>query len=657
MTSRTTSCSSFVIVHCPPSFVLLFFSFSLFISVSSFGFKARSESRANLFSDESDRIGLGDNTGITLAVGDFTSDRATDLLATDISLRVVHVHEWAASAFHRAGSFSLDDIDRLSKTSTIVSAATFDANADGQLDALLSVQVGKKYIGVLLAGDGRGGLSFLQLLPELAPNVLVLDANGDMLTDLFYVNEERQRVFYINNPPGNLTRRAWSPDLARCQPLWPHSSNAFVDVDGDCLPDLVVSSSCGLEVWRHSSHHEFAQAGQNRAESYIFSNVNSSSGPVSILDASVWSPHSGDGRATFADFNGDGTIDIAVPNVHTRQLRISYGIRDPPERRVLCSPASHWHFRTIVAYSDFLVNETNLDQNAVQSGMSVGDFNYDGKLDILALDSERGTINLLEAERFAHKSVKQKGKPPNDNIIGWFVRSFGWLTGASTARFESVRFHRYSESLALQTLEDPIAASFFDTGERGRQDILVVQRHGTRLLMNNYSNVGDVVYFKTTSVNAAHNGWKSPKDGEQAFAPLPGNTFKISYHGRQHKETRVCSQCPQSGILSLQSCSCLFGITKIANYIEQMDMGGAEGVKTWHALMPNALAVIWPKRPSLSSHSPRIWKISYVARGRDRQMKLIVLVLCISLVVLLFAILYVHRNEKLEASLCQVDIG
>lgn len=626
---------------------------------------------AVLFTDQSDYVRLGDNIGTVLALGDFTADRYVDLLVVQNAqrLRSVAVLSWNHLSYsfrmplHDKNSsfsamFSLNSISAMSSDATIASATTFDANSDGFLDVLLSIRLEEnRYVAAILHGNGSGCLKFDHLIPDVHPYALIMDANDDMLYDIFFTNSIGERIFYVNGPPGKFTKHVWKPwtNSAKCIPTYPFNSNSFVDVNGDCAPDLVITSSCGMEVWLNNPPNQSSSKGwrtghhySKKSRSFHRLTMPKDKDHFMILNQSVWSEKEGDGHAVFSDFNADGAIDIAVINTKHRTVRISYYVRRPRFKRKLCSVDPNARFDTHLTLTDVAPSETDVGSTTVQPMLRVGDFNFDGLSDILLLDADSGTIGLYVAAVVPEKGVWfDPGSWHLSSVLDRFLFPItgGWASENAVPYLDIVKFIRYDESPLLNHLEDPIAATFFDVDESGRQDILISQRHGTRLIWNNYQNLDDAVYFKATGVNAAQTSPTS-QSYSQPFSPLPGNTFKVSYGGRHRRETHVCTQCPQSTVLALQSCSCFFGITRIANYIEEMAMGGASGVRTWIALMPNALAIVWPQRfePGTSVK----WKVSYLSKGRDGQMKKIVLVLCVTLAILLFAIVYIHSLERRE---------
>lgn len=673
-------------------------------------------SNSHLFTDQTEYIRLGDDVGSVLAIGDFTADRYADLLVVlnTHRLRCVAVLVWDhhSYSFQRASTpdlksssfsspFCIDSVPSIPSNAVIASASTFDANADGLLDVLLIVHRSKtKHLGCVLLGDGTGKLAFDQIIPDVNPYSLIMDANDDMRSDIFFINPKGERIFYINDPPGSFTRYVWEPyalmnsssSSENCQATYPFNSNSFVDINGDCLPDLIVTTNCGMEVWLNQA------ANLTTFNLKLWQNGHFSGKPVRnfhnlqlpqhqdsfiTLNKAVWDFDKDDSHAAFFDFNSDGAIDIAVINSRLRNIRISYNVRRARVDRKLCTRDEPLQFLTQTALSDVEISALNFGPTLIPPMLHVGDFNYDGLADLLFVDRDSGTLSLYTArlmqeshsnwldrsKRRIHASQPQRS--PLSSLVQRLVFAFtGETDESSRYTADMVTYQRCAECSELQNVEDPLAATFFDVDESGRQDILISQQRGTRLIWNNYEHTDDLVYFKATGVNSANpsanpsNSWiihpqppqipsssihagPSTSSYSQPFSPLPGNTFKISYGGRYRRETQTCTQCPQSSLLTLQSCSCLFGITRIANYIEEMAMGGAGGVRSWMALMPNALAIIWPQHPSPQGSFVK-WRVSYLSKGRDGQLKRIVYVLCVTLAILFIAIVYMHNAERCE---------
>jgi integrin alpha FG-GAP repeat containing protein 1 len=644
-----------------------------------------------LLQDHSASVHLGDGIGSAIALGDFTGDRYTDLIMCDDAreMRSIHIRKWvqqrsrfeavaqAWNATSFLAGFSLADVRDLPQSAFIANAAPLDANADGSLDLLLSVQIQDgKYLGIVLYGNGQGGLRRGDILPDVNPGMLVVDGDGDLVPDIMLTFASGQLAFYRNSPPGYFNLIHWNPfqdgeamepdtwsgggnrsamhGYAECIPDYVYNSNAFVDLNGDCMADLVVSTrNCGLHVWLnersplYSSSPSWPQVDLSGAIAFWNLSFTQHAFRFVPLSKDVWDRERGDGRVVFADFNGDGTMDIAHSNNDHRQLRIS--LNEQPSRKFgqLCTDPQDWRMHSYVALSNIVVADTGLGPAIARAGIHVGDYNYDGLGDILTINGETGTLELFEAVRGEALDVRYNLQQPKS--LAFLPFQHPWF-GQHTTKVRKVEFIRVADD-ALFGLEDPVAASFLDVDESGSQDLLVVQNHGTRLIANNYKALGGFEFFKATGVNsrAASSNPKAP--AKQPYVPVVGNTVKISYDGRNGLEHGVCSQCPQASFLQLQPCSCLFGIRNIANYVKEMAIGGGGDVHSWSGLMPNAIAIMWRVEGSR-----RRWRVAYFTRRRGDQMLAVVLVLTTTLVLLGIAIVYLYTVEKDDEKKSQIPL-
>lgn len=72
-------------------------------------------------------------------------------------------------------------------------------------------------------------------------------------------------------------------------------------------------------------------------------------------------------------------------------------------------------------------------------------------------------------------------------------------------------------------------------------------------------------------------------------------------------------------------------------------MGSGGAVRTWSALMPNVMAILWPV-DSPTGH----WRVAYFTKSRGRQMLDVVGVLGIMRIVLAGLITYLHAAERIS---------
>ena len=140
-----------------------------------------------------------------------------------------------------------------------------------------------------------------QLRLPLAHEPLVFDYNYDYVSDLFLVSPEGNRtVLVFSRARANYSAVNLTTD--RSDPLKAAHSNAHFDMNGDGLPDLMLTTRSGLEIYRRKA--------SNREDNFVFqthipwpSEISEAGCPV---DACV-------GQLVLADFDLSGQIDMVLP--------------------------------------------------------------------------------------------------------------------------------------------------------------------------------------------------------------------------------------------------------------------------------------------------------------------------------------------------------
>jgi integrin alpha FG-GAP repeat containing protein 1 len=580
------------------------------------------------FVDRSPYVGLSGLGGAVIASADFNQDRFVDVVLFDSSsLGSIEVAVWNHELyeFERVGE-PLHISSGLGgcPIKSIASVAPGDFDDNGAVDVL----VGDGVAGCIFYGNGHGGFNttVVTVLPELPRISLVMDANADFVPDVFVSFTNGSRGFYtFSRDRGPPTYQSWSSgaDESACpveQSAASLSFPAFVDLDGDCLADLIVPTSCGVEVWSNP-----AQALRKPFWDMSIDLAHADKGQLYRLFGTEYlnSAH-GDAAVTFADFDGDGTIDMAVPNLNRNDFLVFLNIQMSRARGFLCTRDQSWTFARRVGLSGGLHIKPStvgplFGRVDVPMSIHVGDYDLDGLPDILVIDSKSGSPVMFR--NTGHWSEADMSMQPHFQLI--------------------------EEQKALTDAAgngDALAAFFFDTDESGRQDIMVIKggRNSTALVWNSLVTKSDSLFFKGTSLSAlGSRGFPRP------FAAVAGDTFKVSYMARtsRHRVTRICSQCSQSGAWTLQPCSCLFGLLEISNYIEEMSVGGGADHRSWSNLMPNSMAVVWADRSSPGSSG---WWMEYFTQRRAGQMLRVATVLMAALAVNGAAILVLQHRERKE---------
>lgn len=294
------------------------------------------------------------------------------------------------------GSTSLPRFDRTqllettSETSANVSLG--DLTGAGKLDIVLAKGRHWPLVSRVLMNDGQGHFP-----PALAHDlgdrayrsycVTLADVNGDGFPDVIVGNDAPDpKLVYLNDGKGNFRLGSTFG-----RPGWPTRNVAVADLNGDGLPDLVVANRSGRD--HAGSNYICLNRGKGRFDH----------------DCRAFS-HESATTITPADFNGDGSIDLAVPERDGGQSyvylndgkanfpkRVPFGPADATIRMVAAADLTASGRMDIVAIDErrgvfiyfnrpdggFSSAVTLRAGGATPYALAVGDLNRDGKVDIV----------------------------------------------------------------------------------------------------------------------------------------------------------------------------------------------------------------------------------------------------------------------------------
>ncbi|KAI8140634.1 hypothetical protein BJV82DRAFT_621881 [Fennellomyces sp. T-0311] len=610
--------------------------------------------------------GLDAIDGTVAAFGDFNNDKFTDLFILGADQHSLSVYTWHHQNFTfipptTTPQIKVDDF-------VITGIVPGDYNFDGKLDVLL---MGQKNPGsssdteiLLRIYRGNGNDTFeaeyVNVPSAKGSHPMVLDLTGDMKLDLLGYPYEGDTglSMWINTVDDahlnassiyNVTSASTilnESETNKCVWSNPHS-NAVVDLNGDCLADLVF-------VCQHSGHQSLQIWTNQRDEGFEM--------------ARELTLPNGAGPVSFADIDGDGSVDIVFPVTYgaKQQIHVVYnqqmdlcsksGDNDNPDCRKpqeLCRADPNFQFDMATPDSkgyvifdldghldpdEYIRTQDEDFRGKWPTAVHPGDFNLDGYPDLLVTTTKK--VLLLDSTLCTNQLCS---------------------SGATTSSRRTFSVVRQGAE-ALTKISDPRQAVFFDIDEDGSLDMLVLQKSDRsavkrtpNFIINNFFN--DAFFLKGLVSNGvcgsncpAESGYAKPYG-----VNYPGATFKFTVLDTSGtKRAHQVSQLPQTSYLPLQTPYCLIGLGRTNNYVEEMFAGVSRHQEHnylfYEGVIPNSQLIFIPYQPS-DVHDSSTWKVElYIQPGDYVPWVLVVLIVAAIILGIVVGVLYwmEKREDEME---------
>nr|CAG4646136.1 EOG090X03KG [Macrothrix elegans] len=358
----------------------------------------------------------GDTNGLLAAFGDFNSDKLTDVFVLHNSLHSFSVFlAYSEPPFLRKGH-----IECSLENEFISNLVPGDFDGDGAMDVLVVART-KRHGETYKSYVAWGSLTNLECpkegghLLETHGEPLALDQNSDMISDLFGLDINKTRQFWIFNTSKQIERTVTMESQKTLR--IPHS-HGFLDLNGDSSADLLLTGEESFEVWTYVGTKGFE------------------------LKDTIRLPVSGSviGQSLFLDFNFDGKLDHLVPVCVDWKCQNSsfYMYSDNDWHAVPCDlqdPAGNiWTFPIPNA------KEIYFEALTARSG----DFNLDGYPDLIMTITRGDQMRAIILENVPSESGTRKFLPRWDLLPEWNTSS--------------------------------VMATMYDIQEKGILDVLLVHR-------------------------------------------------------------------------------------------------------------------------------------------------------------------------------------
>jgi len=353
------------------------------------------------FTDVTDKAGvacgkMGD-FGMGAAAGDFDGDGWQDLYVTNYGRNVL---------FHNNGNGTFTDVtDKagVAAPNWSTCAVWFDYDADSKLDLFVSSFVQYSGTGTIFCGDNRLGKRYYCVPKVFKPRssylfhndgggkftdvsqasgiaasqgksfgVVATDVNNDGLPDLFVANDTMPNFLFINKGKGKFEEEGLQSGVAYSDSGAPRSGMGVdaADYDGDGWQDLFVANI----------DQELFSLYQNQKDLTFIDKPGEIGQATRLL--SGWG-------LKFFDYDNDGDPDLILANGHPDDMVEIQSLKVKYKEPLLMFENVDGKFKNVTATSgDVFKGEWPA------RGLSVGDYDNDGDLDVLIINNGEAPILL-----------------------------------------------------------------------------------------------------------------------------------------------------------------------------------------------------------------------------------------------------------------------
>jgi enediyne biosynthesis protein E4 len=353
------------------------------------------------FTDVTEKAGVACGTmgcfGMGAAAADFDGDSWTDLYVTNYGRNVL---------YHNNGNGTFTDVTEkagVAAPNWSTCAVWFDYDNDSKLDLFVSSfvqysghgsifcgdnRIGKRYYCVprvfkprssyLFHNDGTGKFldvsqaSGIAASPGKSFGVVATDVNNDGLTDLFVANDTMPNFLFVNKGKGKFEEVGLLAGVAYSDAGSPRSGMGVdaTDYDSDGWQDLFVANI----------DQELFSLYQNQKDLTFIDKPGEVGQATRLL--SGWG-------LKFFDYDNDGDADLILANGHPDDMVEIQSLKVKYKEPLLMFENVNGRYKDVSSISG---NTFTKDWPA--RGLSVGDYDNDGDLDVLVINNGEAPLLL-----------------------------------------------------------------------------------------------------------------------------------------------------------------------------------------------------------------------------------------------------------------------
>ena len=531
----------------------------------------------------------------------------------------------------------------------IISFLANDLNKDGYLDYVMTLKKNKKYESRIYLYNKDGGtyeLIFKSNNDELTQNLFVADIGSiRILKIIYYDNTTKMRkVFYFDELENKFITKNFTEFLSKntkvCDgngkyanmPFEIPNSNAFVDIDGDCINDIIISNYDNtnkkrlLEIWKGVF--------EDNEVKYCLSMNN-----VYEVDNSL-------GLFTIVDVDRNALPDIVFPilNSSPPQILVAFNILsmsyvwtrdycdDHPPINLSKSPNS----KINKIFENFNIKTSNKNNYIMNIHNNKNFMFYSDNTDFPLIlrfidvnqDSYPDFVTILY-----DKSTKKK------NLFIFLSQEIEKGENKDRRFFNQNSIYNLTSN--YETNYDIIVSSFFDFEDQRKMGLILYDSNGVSLgLYNNYIydtyTLKSILLFKKDCFFCIEYG------SSQRF-------ITTNINGDRRMDLSL--QTPQINVPGILSLSYAYlGIGRSNNYIENFHIisGNAykrsDNDKTYTPVIPNSQLVIY--HDNIANSNSTTWEVDLVVKPTKYLYELIIVIIIVVILMTFISIRLLLKERE-----------
>lgn len=545
----------------------------------------------------------GKTDGLPAAFGDFNSDEYPDLFVINRNRKTIEILLGSETEpYLKTNKHLRCDFDNY-----VTSIVPGDFDGDALMDVLVTLQTPEDpeiNSVVIMWGNGTESLdcSDQKMVFSLRGQPLAMDYNQDMIIDLFGLNNDSVRTFWVFKNKTNPHTVPMTEENRKFGKLRIPHSHAFLDLNGDSAADLFVTTRHEFEIWLwNKTEKQFKYDVQNRVHIPNSDNVKHV------------------GQSLFLDIELKGKMDHILPVCFNDNCSNS---------TIFVYSDGNWHnlrttfFDGTTSWGFVPPKKGELFLEAIT--LRGGDFNMDGFPDLLATlqhDNVRKTFLLDNVECATNcKEFSRK------YVVNWHA------------------LDPYNNNSRMGV--------FYDFLQDGVLDIIFVHDDPV-LRVSAFKNSLDydanfVKVMVITGLKEKHQpvipGPLGGRKNRTYGTNLPGP--KIAYQTTTQEgnsRAAVAAQLPQSAYFCLHLPYTLFGLGRTPNFVDNLDVGVSGHHRNWPQIIPNSQMVVIPRPPEY----PQKWTARlFVTPSKLIVQSFIALLATCLFISLIIAVLYWRERRE-----------